>query len=181
MNPDLEKLKYPIGKFSWPATVSASDILKAIESIAKFPAQIRNAVVNLSDDQVDTPYRPEGWTVRQLVHHCADSHLNACVRFKLALTEHDPTIKPYDQPRWAELADSQLDPAISLGLIDGIHEKWVVMMKAMQASDWSRGFIHPEHNQRQMLQQVVMMYAWHSEHHLTHILRLKERMGWNEV
>ncbi len=177
MEVTMENLKYPIGRFDWSLEVSKDDRDNAIQIIAAFPSKIRDAVRSLDEAQLNTPYRQEGWTVRQVVHHCADSHMNAYIRFKLALTEENPTIKPYDQTEWAKLSDSQLDPGISLDLITGIHKRWVTIMENMSEADWDRSFMHPEHNTLQILRQVVAMYAWHCEHHLSHITRLAGRMG----
>ena len=174
----MENLKYPVGHFDWSLDVSKAEREQAIRTIAAYPAKLRNAVSPLNDTQLDTPYRQEGWTVRQVVHHLVDSHMNAYIRFKLALTEDTPTIKPYDQAEWAKLPDNKLDPGISLVLIDGIHKRWVTIMDYMSETEWNRGFIHPEHNAFQELKKVAAMYAWHGEHHLAHITRLMERMGW---
>ena len=178
MEETMEDLKYPVGRFDWSSQVSIEDRKKAVQVIAKFPSKIRDAVKSLSETQLDTPYRPEGWTIRQVVHHCADSHMNAYIRFKLALTENKPTIKPYDQTEWAKLPDSKLDPEISLSLIEGVHKRWVTIMSYMSDSDWELGWIHPEHNKWQGMQQIATMYAWHCEHHRAHITRLVEREGW---
>jgi hypothetical protein len=139
---------------------------------------MQDAVAHLNDDQLDTPYRPEGWTYRQVVHQCADSHTNAYVRFKWALTEETPTIKPYDQSAWAELPDGNLAPDVSVKILEAVHQRWVALMRSMEETDWDKGYLHPEHGKVQLLRQVVMMYAWHGEHHLGHILGLKKKMGW---
>jgi len=179
MDESMELLQYPTGRFNWPKEVSDAEIEQAIETIAGFPVQIRKVVEILKPEQLDTPYRPDGWTVRQVVHHCADSHMNAYIRFKLALTEDNPVIKPYDQARWAMLVDSKvIAPETSLNLIKGVHERWVMIMDNMNPEEWERGFVHPEYNVSQTLGQAVMMYRWHCGHHLAHITRLAERMGW---
>jgi hypothetical protein len=178
MEATLEDLKYPMGRFDWSRPVTTEDCEKAIQTIAAFPPKMREAIKSLNDTQLDTPYRPEGWTVRQVVHHCADSHTNAYIRFKLALTEDTPVIKPYLQAEWAKLPDSKLDPGISLAMIDGVHRRWVTIMENMSEADWELGWIHPEHNNRQGLKQIAVMYGWHCEHHRGHITRLRERMGW---
>ena len=178
MEGTLEQLKYPVGRFDWSQDTSKAAVRKAIETIAGFPGRIKNAVTHLHQDQLDTAYRTDGWTIRQVVHHCADSHLNAYIRFKLALTEFKPTIKPYDQTEWAKLPDSKLDPSVSLALIENIHQRWVIIMENMSDADWDLGYTHPEHNAWQELRIVVVMYAWHCEHHLAHITRLIDRMGW---
>lgn len=175
----MENLKYPVGTFTWPVEVSMEELRNAIQVIEAFPGKIRKAVEALNEEQLDTPYRPEGWTIRQVVHHCADSHMNAYIRFKLALTEDTPTIKPYDQTSWATLADSiTLLPESSLIIIKGVHTRWVVIMNCMTPEDWSRQYNHPEYNKKYALKQLAVMYAWHCEHHLAHITRLIERMGW---
>ncbi|MEO5906871.1 MAG: YfiT family bacillithiol transferase [Saprospiraceae bacterium] len=180
MDTALENLKYPIGRFIWPKEVSDEDVHHAIQTIKSFPGKMTGTVEKLEKGQIDTPYRPEGWTVRQLVHHVADSHINPYVRFKLALTEDNPTIKPYDQTRWAALLDSQVvNPDISLSLITNIHTRWVIIMESMSDADWDRSFVHPEYKVTQSLRQVLMMYSWHCDHHLAHITSLIERMGWH--
>lgn len=178
MEETLEKLKYPIGKFDWSKEVSVTERNEAIMKIASFPDRIRETVGPLDEDQLDTPYRPEGWTVRQVVHHVADSHMNAYIRFKLALTEDKPVIKPYEEGEWATLADSRLDPSVSIHLLYGIHHRWVTVMENMDESAWERGFTHPEHNRWMVLNKAVAMYAWHGEHHYSHITSLLERKGW---
>jgi hypothetical protein len=166
----LEKLKYPIGKFTWPNTVSEAELRQAIQTISDLPAKLKMAAGKLSEDLLDTPYRPEGWTVRQVIHHVADSHMNALIRFKLALTEDTPTIKPYLQAKWAELPDSKSLPVeVSISLLEYLHQRWVGLMNHLQPSDWDRQFIHPEHHSIHSLRQTVIMYAWHCEHHLGHV------------
>ena len=174
----MEKLQYPVGRFDWSTDISKEDRDKAIEIIEIFPSLLLETVKSLGVTQLDTPYRPEGWTIRQVVHHCADSHMNAYIRFKLALTEDTPTIKPYEQAEWAKLPDSKLDTAVSLDLIRSVHKRWVTIMESMSETDWKRGYVHPEHNKRQSLEKVAEMYGWHCRHHLTHITSLIERMGW---
>ena len=176
MNNPSENLRYPIGRFTWQTEVSDTEILVSIKTIEAFPQKIRREAENLSDTQLDTPYRPEGWTVRQVIHHCADSHMNAYIRFKLALTEDTPTIKPYDQDKWASLSDSQrLHPEVSLDIIKGTHERWVMIMRNMSKDDWNRAFIHPEYDKTYVLKSVAQMYAWHCEHHLAHVLQAKAK------
>lgn len=179
MDQTLENLQYPIGRFSWPKDVSDGEVHGAIRTILAFPGKIRKAVEGLASDQLDTPYRPDGWTIRQVVHHCADSHMNAYIRFKLALTEDNPVIKPYDQSKWASLQDSKtLPPDISLALLESVHTRWGVVMESMSDADWESSFTHPEYKVSQKLRQAVMMYAWHCEHHLAHITSLIRRMDW---
>ena len=171
-------LRFPTGRFQRPASLDADARARAIEVIAATPARLREAVHGLSDGQIETEYRPGGWTVRQVVHHVPDSHMNAYIRFKLALTETEPTIKPYEENLWAQLADAKVVPvATSLNLLDAVHERWLAILHAMSASDFERGLIHPE-NGRQRLDQVLALYAWHGPHHIAHITKLRERMGW---
>ena len=151
---------------------------RAIDAIAAAPAKLRAAVAGLTDVQLDTPYRPDGWTVRQVVHHVPDSHMNAYVRFKLALTEDEPTIKPYDEARWAELADTRDTPVeSSLALLDRLHDRWVRLLRSMSADDFARRLRHPEMGV-QRLDQVLALYDWHGRHHVGHVASLRERMGW---
>ncbi|HZV68893.1 MAG TPA: putative metal-dependent hydrolase [Saprospiraceae bacterium] len=178
MEETLEILRYPVGKFDWSKDVSKAERDQAIQKVAAFPGRIREVVEKLNEDQLDTPYRTDGWTIRQVVHHCADSHMNAYIRFKLALTEDKPVIKPYLEAEWAKMPDYRLDPAVSLNLLEGIHMRWVTLMENMSEKEWSLGFTHPEHNRWMVLDKTVAMYAWHCEHHLGHITGLVERMGW---
>ncbi len=137
---------------------------------------MRNAVEPLNEDQLNTPYRPDGWTVKQVVHHVVDSHMNSYIRFKWALTEDNPTIKAYFEERWAELPDSAETPvAISLNMLEALHYRFVILLKSLTAEDWDRTFVHPEHNQSFTLKMTVALYAWHSKHHLAHITKLIER------
>lgn len=146
--------------------------------IAETPAHLRASISGLSDVQLDTPYRPEGWTVRQVIHHVPDSHLNSYTRFKLALTEDEPTIKPYAEDRWAELTDGKSGPVeVSLRLLECLHSRWVTLLQSMTESDWKRSFRHPDLGLRR-LDQNVALYAWHGRHHVAHITSLRDRMGW---
>lgn len=173
-----EDLSYPIGQFVRPDAVSPAQVADAIDRIAALPAAFRAAVAPMTSGQLDTPFRPGGWTVRQLAHHVPDSHLNAYTRFKLALSEEEPTIRPYDQEVWAALPDTAGTPVgVSLDLLTALHARWVVLLRAMTPQQWSRRFHHPETG-IQRLDQVVMHYAWHSDHHLAHVTRLRDRMGW---
>lgn len=178
MEPTLEQLQYPIGKFKYPETVSAEDIQEAIKVIRSFPFQMMEAVKGLTDEQLDTPYRPEGWTIRQVVHHTADSHMNAYIRFKLALTEDNPTIRPYKQALWAELADSKDHPDVSLFILTGVHKRWVDIMENMREADWESKLRHPEVERQLTLALFSQQYRWHCRHHLGHVTGLMERMGW---
>ncbi len=172
-------LRYPVGKFNWDVPVSEAENPKLIAQIAETPGALRSAVAGLSPNQLETPYRPGGWRVKQLVHHIPDSHLNAYTRFKLALTEVEPTIKPYDEAAWAELADSQEVPIdVSLDLLASLHARWVALLRSMDAADFRRTLRHPEHDRVLTLGQVLGLYAWHGRHHVAHITALKKREGW---
>ena len=173
------ELSYPIGKFKWEGDATAEQREQLIDEIAGTPARVRAAVEGLSAEQLETPYRPGGWTVRQVVHHIADSHLNSYVRFRLALTEDEPTIKPYHEDRWAELEDARTAPLeVSLALLESLHERWVQLLKSLKAEDFARTFKHPEMGVVS-LDKNVGLYAWHGRHHVAHITGLRERMGWN--
>jgi len=170
--------RFPIGDFTWPKEVTASDRAQYIQTIVEAPARYRQAVAGLSDAQLDTPYREDGWTVRQVVHHMPESHMNAYVRFKLALTEAEPVIKPYDEAAWARLADSrQLPVDVSLALIAALHQRWVALLESLSEEDFQKGYNHPETG-RQNLAQVLALYAWHSRHHTAHISGLRSRKNW---
>lgn len=171
-------LRYPIGPYQSKGTLSEEERHRAIEDIAEMPARLRAAVANLSADQLDTPYRPGGWTVRQVVHHVPDSHMNAYTRFRLALTEDEPTIKPYDEGRWAELEDARkAPPKMSLDLLEALHQRWVLLLRAMKPADFARRLRHPERGVM-TLDDMLGLYGWHSRHHVAHITSLRERMGW---
>jgi hypothetical protein len=162
--------QYPIGKFHAPATISAVDRARYIETIAAAPARLRAAVNGHSAKQLETPYREGGWTVRQVIHHVPDSHMNAYVRFKLALTEANPVIKPYDEAAWALLSDTADTPIeTSLNLLESLHRRWVVLMRGMSEADWKKGYIHPDSDGVIALDQVLALYAWHCSHHLAHV------------
>jgi hypothetical protein len=171
-------LRYPIGRPPRPYELGEKSRSQAIAVLAALPAELRAAVAGLTESQLDSPYRPGGWTVRQLIHHVADSHTNAYVRCRLALTEDWPTIKPYDEARWAELADARTLPVeISLILLEALHRRWVALLKSLSEPDWQQGYVHPESG-RQTLEQVALLYDWHSRHHTAHVTGLRERMGW---
>ena len=174
----MEDLRYPVGKHQRPETLNAAQRQAAIETIAAAPRAMREAVRGLDDAQLDTPYRPEGWTVRQVVHHVPDSHMNAYTRTKLALTETTPTIKPYDESAWAMLEDSRSTPIeTSLTLLEMLHDRWVRILRSMNAADFARTLNHPE-NGVMSLDQLLALYDWHGRHHVAHIARLRERNGW---
>lgn len=174
----LTALQYPVGKFSVDASVTGDKRRAWIRQIADAPAALRAAVAGLGDRQLDTPYRPGGWTVRQVVHHVPDSHMNAYVRFKWALTEDNPTIKAYDEAAWATVADTALtDPDVSLTLLDALHRRWVVLLESLKPEDFGRPLVHPD-NGPMTLDRLLQMYAWHGRHHVAHITELRKREGW---
>jgi hypothetical protein len=181
MTPDAayaRSLQYPIGDFLKPQGVDADERREAIAVIAALPFQLRASVADLTEAQLDTPYRDGGWTVRQLVHHVADSHMNAYVRTRLALTEDWPTIKPYEEARWAELGDARTLPVeVSLSLVESLHRRWVALLESLGETEWARGYVHPEMG-RQGLAEVAALYSWHSRHHTAHVTELRKRMGW---
>ncbi len=171
-------LRYPIGKFQWEGGLTEEKRRQYIDDIAQAPGKLRAAVAGLSEQQLDTPYRDGGWTVRQVVHHLADSHLNAFVRFKLALTEDEPTVKTYEQQLWAELVDAKTAPVeTSLTLLESLHRRWVMLLKSMRSEDFKRKLRHPELGEV-TLEKYLAMYAWHGRHHVAHITGLRERMRW---
>ena len=181
MEKTIEQLQYPIGRFMMPKEVDHADIKLAIEKITVLPAQVSKEITGLNDAQLGTHYREGGWTIRQVVHHLADSHMNAFIRFKLALTEEAPVIKPYVEALWAQQGDYLLAPEISIGILESVHTRWVTLMQAMGETDWNKTFIHPQYNRVQKLSQTVMLYAWHGEHHLGHILNAKMAYGAEEA
>jgi uncharacterized damage-inducible protein DinB len=170
--------RYPIGNFKMPVQVSPERRQQAIEGIAAAPAKLRAAVKGLSDSQLDTPYREGGWTVRQVVHHVPDSHMNAYVRLKLALTEDKPIIKPYNEAAWAELADSKSTPIeVSQTLLDAVHVRFVQLWRSLKAEDFARTLVHPDHGER-TLDWLLFVYEWHGKHHAAHITELRKQKGW---
>ncbi len=171
---DLDELRYPIGR---PPASPATSRTDQIETLRYLPDNLRKAVHGFSDAQLDTPYREGGWTVRQLVHHIADSHANAYFRFKLALTEDNPVIKPYDEAAWARLPDSRMPVDESLNLVQAVHARLVALLEAMSEEEFSRAFVHPERGPM-TLAKNLSLYDWHSRHHLAHITRLSDRKGW---
>jgi uncharacterized damage-inducible protein DinB len=173
------ELRYPLGKFDFEVPIAEADYPKFIAAIAETPGALRSAVAGLSRDQLETRYRPGGWTVKQVVHHVPDSHLNAYTRFKLALTEDEPTIKTYDEAAWAGLPDSRKVPIeVSLDLLDALHLRWVALLRSMDAAQFNRGLRHPEHGRVLTLKQILALYAWHGRHHVAHITSLRKREGW---
>ena len=172
-------LRYPVGRFDFDAPISESDHPLLIATIAETPGALRSAVAGMSRDQLETRYRPGGWTVKQVVHHVPDSHMNAFVRFKLALTEDTPIIKPYDEAAWATLPDAKHTPIeTSLTLLTSLHERWVGLLRAMSSSDFSRKLNHPDWDAPLSLDTMLALYAWHGPHHTAHITNLRQRMGW---
>jgi uncharacterized damage-inducible protein DinB len=170
-------LRYPIGKFQATEKVTDIQYRSLIAAIADAPEKLRAAIAGLDERQLDTPYRPGGWTVRQVVHHVPDSHMNAFVRFKLALTEDEPRIKPYDEARWAELADAKAPIEPSLLLLESLHDRWVLLLDSLSPSEWQRKFRHPERG-TVTLENNLQLYAWHGRHHIAHITALRERNNW---
>ena len=176
----MEDLRYPIGPFHYAGTSTPVDRTRFIAEIERLPVELRAAIDGLSPQQLDTPYRPGGWTPRQVVHHLPDSHLNSYIRFKLALTEDEPTIRPYDEGRWAELEDGRTGPVdVSLDLLAALHKRWVLVLRAIRDQDWSRRLHHPASGVLS-LDAMLANYAWHGRHHVAQITSLRERMGWTE-
>ena len=174
----MTDLRYPIGKFKYEGPPTPEQREELLLHIQQTPGHMRAAVNGLSIQQLDTPYRPDGWTMRQVVHHVPDSHMNAYVRFKLALTEDEPTIKPYAEDRWARLADTQVTPVeVSLELLDSLHDRWVRLLRSFQPEDWKRTFRHPDLG-LVPLEKNLALYAWHGRHHVAHVTSLRERNGW---
>ena len=167
---DLDKLRFPIGKFEKPSIISAEQITIWINDIEQFPKKLCKLVEELPNEALDWKYRPKGWNIKQVVHHCADSHINSFCRFKLSLTEDTPTIKPYFEEKWAELPDViDADINDSLQIIKGLHSRWAILLKALQENDFEKEFIHPEHGKRFSVAENIGVYAWHGNHHLAHI------------
>ena len=175
---ELNQLRYPIGRFSAPDEISAEQIKTYIKTIEESPVKYRKAVQDLNEEQLGTPYRPGGWTIRQVIHHVPDSHLNSYVRFKLGLTENKPTIKPYDEAKWAELDDSRDTPVeVSLTLLESLHKRWATLLRSMTEKDFQKTINHPERGEMR-LDKMLALYDWHCKHHLAHIINLRKRMGW---
>ena len=167
---NLEYLKYPIGKFKKPDNISEDTLQSCISRISSFPSRLQQKLKGLSEEQLDTAYRPGGWTVRQVVNHCADSHMNGFIRIKLTLTEDKPVIKPYLEDRWAELDDTRNFPiGPALMMLEGIHERWSSLLNSLSGDQWQRTFFHPEHGNEVSLAENTCVYAWHCDHHLGHV------------
>ncbi|MFV1987470.1 MAG: YfiT family bacillithiol transferase [Gemmatimonadota bacterium] len=176
---DLEALRFPTGRFRFPASpVALATRADMLSAIANTPAAMRRAVEGLNDEQLDTRYRPDGWTLRQVVHHVADSHINSYCRFKLAVTEDHPTIRGYDQDGWGAQTDARTDDVErSLAILDSLHERWIGWLRTLTDEQWARTFHHPEAGDL-VLDQLLALYAWHGPHHVAHITGMRERMGW---
>ncbi len=173
---ELEALRYPIGRARIETSIDGAARLALIERIARTPARMREAVAGMDDAALDTPYRPGGWTVRQVVHHVPDSHINAYVRFKLAATEHDPAIKTYEESDWARLDDAALPIGVSLDLLTALHARWTAWMRTLDEAAWGRAYVHPESG-RVPLAHALQLYAWHGDHHVAHVRGVRERTG----
>ena len=175
---ELDSLRFPLGRFKPQSDVASTDRMVWINRIASCPEHLSNALDGLGDHQIDTPYRERGWSVRQVVHHLFDSHVNAFIRFRLALTEDNPRVTAYDEHAWSQLPDSlEVDPNVSLKLLHGLHLRWVVMLRAMTEADFGRTLNHPE-NGPMSLDRMLQLYAWHGGHHVRHITALRERNNW---
>jgi hypothetical protein len=169
--------RYPVGPSPVREAIEEAHISHYVASLAALPENLRSAVYGLNDAQLETPYREGGWTVRVLVHHIADSHMNAYIRTRLALTEDWPVVKGYDENMWAKLADSKLPVEVSLELLESLHRRWVAMFQSLTGADWERGYQHPE-NGRTTVLQALALYEWHSRHHVAHITELRKSKGW---
>ncbi|MCW9065088.1 MAG: putative metal-dependent hydrolase [Ignavibacteriaceae bacterium] len=175
---DQENLKYPIGRYQLEDKINKTSIENWIKEIELLPQKLSEAVKGLKKDQLQTPYRPDGWTIQQVIHHIADSHMNAYNRFKLALTENKPIVKPYDEKLWAELPDSKLvDVNVSLDLIKSLHKRWTTLLRHLSEEELNKEFLHPESGMKN-LKETICNYAWHGNHHLAHITFLKQKMNW---
>ncbi|MFM6954361.1 MAG: YfiT family bacillithiol transferase [Sphingobacteriaceae bacterium] len=179
MNQDIEQLKYPLGRYQPSEDISPAQLAAWVEELATFPSHLRAVAEGLSEEQLDTPYRPEGWTLRQVIHHLADSHMNAYIRFKLAVTEEHPIIKPYSEKLWAECAEGASGPiVVSLDLLEALHWRWVLFLKTLSPADFERTYFNPEQQKIAALKNVLGVYAWHGAHHLAHITETQKRKAW---
>lgn len=179
MTPEIEALAYPIGRFEAPSNYDAAQIFKWIDRIEFSPQWFDAVIENLDEAQLQMPYRPGGWTIHQVIHHVADSHMNAFIRFKLALTEVEPVIKPYAEAAWADTADVTDVPVnVSITLIHSLHRRWALLLRSLQPADWKRTFFHPEQQRAIPLWESLAQYAWHTRHYFEQVFRLKERMNW---
>jgi len=175
---DLDSLRYPIGHFTHGQTYTAEQTQEHLAALAIFPHNLTELVGKWGDDRLNTPYRPGGWTVRQTVHHLADSHMNAYIRTKLAISQENPTVSPYDEAVWAEMRDSKLSISPSLVILSNLHQRWVTVLEALSETQWQRTYFHPGYQRQYSLSGVAALYAWHGEHHYQHIYRLAQREGW---
>lgn len=179
MESNIEHLKYPIGRYEKPASYTSQQLKEWTSVLQALPSWMDACIENLDEHQLQVPYRDGGWTIQQVVHHVADSHMNAYIRLKLALTEDNPVVKPYAEAAWAELPDTRVVPVnVSVTMLHAMHRRMVAVLQHMQPSDWERTYFHPEHKRNFPIWEVVAMYAWHSRHHTEHIRRLRERMNW---
>lgn len=171
--------QYPIGKYKEPEVITEEMCISFIDIIALFPKNLKSTLMSLDDEQLDTPYRNGSWTVRQVVHHLADSNINCFARIKFALTEDNPTIKPFVEEKWAELSDAKhISILSSLSILEGIHERWAILLKGLEKQDWNRTFFHPDLNKSQTIAEAMAKYSWHCSHHLAQIKNLKNQMLW---
>jgi len=176
---EVDKLRYPIGKNVKPERFTKEILSGYIATITGLPEKLRNEVAHLTHEQLETPYRPDGWTIRQVVHHLADSHMNSFIRFKLTLTEEKPTVKPFIEGKWAELPDGKIMPIEpSLLLLEGLHKRWAFLLNSLSEKDLERRFVHPEHQKEFQLNEIIGNYAWHCDHHFSHIKNLKKVKNW---
>lgn len=175
----MDTLRFPIGQYVPPEIITPEILIEWRTTIESLPARMRAAVNGLNDEQLNTCYRAEGWTLRQVVHHVADSHMNAYIRFKLALTEDHPTIKPYLEERWAELPDGKFEKVeISLDILVALHRRWNIVLKNIKTDEWKKSVFHPQSNRTMTLEYLLGLYAWHSQHHLAHITNHRKSQGW---
>jgi hypothetical protein len=174
----IEDLKYPIGGYKKPESITSDQIKNWITQIEQFPSRLNTLIDDISKVELNWKYRPDGWTIQQVIHHCADSHMNSFIRFKLSLTEDTPTIKPYHEEKWAEMVDSTTtDISQSIKILDGLHSRWITMLNSLNSDDLKKEFIHPEHNIRFSIGATIALYAWHSNHHLAHIKQARKYKG----
>ncbi len=175
---DIESLKFPVGEFVKPTTITPEIVNSWISDIESFPSRLNEALSNITPEQLNYAYRPNGWTIKQVVHHCVDSHINSIIRFKLALTEDQPTIRPYNQDAWISLPDATVnDISASMKILDGLHEKWAFLLKNLTQSELQKLLIHPEHKAPLTIRHFIGLYAWHCNHHLAHVLQALKHKG----
>ena len=173
---EMDSLRFPIGRFTLPSPITPQHIHQAISIIDDFPKKLKSVTANLTEEHLDLPYRAGGWSVRQVVHHCADSHMNSLIRFKLALTENTPEIVPYREDLWAKLPDSMMPVLPSILILEGLHSRWALLLKSMTVSDLGKGYLHSEQGRVIRLDEAILSYAWHCEHHLAHVTTLLDRI-----